>query len=111
MVQCHRFFYSLTLDQSGFGQFGYYSAIYPLFIRPPVRLKLFNFKLFTRPQTCACYHCGERVPVRDVVKMLFDGKERDLCCHGCEAVLMMVEANGLSAEYLSEKNSAQPLTN
>jgi len=72
--------------------------------------KLFTFSLFNRAQTCSCYHCGEQVAVRSVVKMLFDGKQRDLCCHGCEAVLLMVEANGLTSDYLSEKNNAVPIT-
>ena len=74
------------------------------------RIKLFNFKLFTRPESVTCYHCGERVAVRSVVKILFDGKQRDLCCHGCEAVLMMVEANGLTGEYLSGKSGVLPIT-
>ena len=68
---------------------------------------MFNFKLFTRAESVACYHCGERVAVKSVVKMQFDGAVRDLCCHGCEAVLMLVEANGLTSDYVAEKNSAQ----
>lgn len=78
-------------------------------IIPPCQsqIQLFNFKLFTRPESVTCYHCGERVAVRSVVKMEFDGVERDLCCHGCEAVLMLVLANGLTSDYLTEKASAQ----
>jgi len=77
---------------------------------PPIypcqsQINLFNFKLFTRPESLACYHCGERVAVKSVVKMQFDGAQRDLCCHGCEAVLMLVDANGLTSDYVAEKSS------
>jgi len=69
-------------------------------------IDVFKFKFFSRPESLACYHCGEQVSVRDVVKHTFHGQSRDLCCHGCEAVLMMVESNGLTDTYLRDKASA-----
>jgi hypothetical protein len=59
--------------------------------------------LFTRQETVACYHCGEQVALRHLVRGMFDGEQRDLCCHGCEAVLRMIESNGLTGEYLQNK--------
>ncbi|MET3105315.1 hypothetical protein AAKU67_001064 [Oxalobacteraceae bacterium GrIS 2.11] len=68
------------------------------------------FGLFTRRESIPCYHCGERVALRHVVTLKFDGALRDLCCHGCEAVLMMVESHGLTDEYVQNKNSTALLT-
>jgi len=50
------------------------------------------------------------VSLRDVVRMDFNGAQRNLCCHGCEAVLLMVESNGLMSDYLLNKDATQPLT-
>ena len=99
-----------TIYQSHLVPFGYHFILLSRFISPQGPIKLFNFKLFTRSESVACYHCGERVATRSVVKMPFNGKQRDLCCHGCEAVLMLVEANGLTDEYLSGKSGAEPIT-
>jgi len=73
-------------------------------------VKLFHFKFFTKSPSIACYHCGDQVALRDVVVHDFHGESRQLCCHGCEAVLMMVEANGLSNAYVRGKSTTQPLT-
>jgi len=59
--------------------------------------------LFARQETVACYHCGERVALRHLIRGAFNGEQRDLCCHGCEAVLRMIETNGLTGEYLQNK--------
>lgn len=68
-------------------------------------------RLFTRPETIACYHCGEPVALHNAVRLNFDGEQRDLCCHGCEAVLMMVESNGLTYEYVKNRVTQWPVGN
>ncbi|NMM36835.1 MAG: hypothetical protein HHJ09_04865 [Glaciimonas sp.] len=51
----------------------------------------------------ACFHCGERVRQRRVVQVVFDGVCRDVCCHGCAAILSTVEQLGQSEQYLALK--------
>ena len=51
----------------------------------------------------SCYHCDERVAKRHVIVAVFAGLERELCCHGCETVLLLVAANGLTETYVNSK--------
>jgi len=111
VAQYHRFFslFFFTPDQSHFFEFGYDC-------RPnaksttPGSIQLFNFKFFTKSPSIACYHCGDQVALRDAVVHEFHGAPRDLCCHGCVAVLMMIEANSLTNDYLRDKAITETLT-
>ncbi|TDK68417.1 heavy metal translocating P-type ATPase metal-binding domain-containing protein [Sapientia aquatica] len=64
----------------------------------------------TKQESVACYHCGEQVSLRRVVRADFNGASRELCCHGCAAVLMMIETNGLIDVYLSNKSPVKPVS-
>lgn len=48
-----------------------------------------------------CFHCGE--PVVQVIELEFAGQTRQLCCHGCLAVLQTIQQAGRSEEYLAHK--------
>lgn len=53
-----------------------------------------------------CFHCQEVMSVRQVVTVRFDGAERQVCCHGCAAVLATVQENGLSQQYWAARHAS-----
>jgi hypothetical protein len=55
----------------------------------------------------ACFHCGELVRKKRVVPVIFDGICRDVCCHGCAAILSTVEQLGQSEQYLARKQQLE----
>lgn len=55
----------------------------------------------------ACFHCGELVRQKRVVHVIFDGVCRDVCCHGCAAILSTVEQLGQCAPYLAQKQQLE----
>jgi len=42
----------------------------------------------------ACFHCGLPVPPQLDLKLVIDGAERPMCCHGCQAVAQAIIAAG-----------------
>ena len=69
-------------------------------------LRFFIRDSSTRQQNkVCCFHCGDYVSQRRVVRCDFDGASRELCCHGCAAVLRMVEENGLTSQYWQDKST------
>jgi hypothetical protein len=54
-----------------------------------------------------CFHCEESVRKKNVIMSEFDGKLRPLCCHGCVAVLKMIEQNHLVAQYHQARQARQ----
>ena len=57
----------------------------------------------TSAERISCYHCGEKSTPARTVYVLFDGSTRAVCCHGCAAVLKIVEEMGMREEYLAQK--------
>lgn len=55
----------------------------------------------------ACFHCGELVRQKRVVHVVFDGACRDVCCHGCAAILSTVEQLGQIEPYLARKQQLE----
>ncbi len=55
----------------------------------------------------ACFHCGEMVRQKRVVHVVFDGVDRDVCCHGCAAILSTVEQLGQCEQYLVRKQQLE----
>jgi hypothetical protein len=51
-----------------------------------------------------CFHCDESMSQAQSVAQLFDGSERQVCCHGCAAVLDTVQQNGLVAQYWAARH-------
>ena len=49
----------------------------------------------------ACYHCGLPVPEDVHLPVSIGGEEREMCCHGCQAVAQAIVANGLQDYYRS----------
>ncbi|MCL2590100.1 MAG: heavy metal translocating P-type ATPase [Betaproteobacteria bacterium] len=47
----------------------------------------------------ACYHCGLPVPPQVRYYVSVDGKDRSMCCAGCEAAARLIVDNGLSDYY------------
>jgi hypothetical protein len=50
-----------------------------------------------------CFHCQETMRANQIVRVPFAGSEREVCCHGCAAVLRTLEHNGLGAQYLARR--------
>lgn len=46
-----------------------------------------------------CYHCGLPVPPGVDLPVEIDGKPRQMCCAGCQAVAQAIVANGLTDYY------------
>lgn len=46
-----------------------------------------------------CFHCGLPVPSQTRFRVVIDGSEHRLCCHGCEAVAQAIVASGLTDYY------------
>ncbi len=55
----------------------------------------------------ACFHCGELVRQKRVVQVVFDGVSRDVCCHGCAAILSTVEQMGQTEQYMTHKQQLE----
>lgn len=47
----------------------------------------------------SCYHCGLPLPPAADFRARILGEERELCCHGCQAVAEAIAANGLEDYY------------
>lgn len=47
----------------------------------------------------SCYHCGLPVPAGSGYHAAILGQRRELCCHGCQAVLEAIAASGLEDYY------------
>ncbi len=52
-----------------------------------------------------CYHCHELMLEQDVIAVNFAGQERQVCCHGCQAVLQTIESSKMTQDYLRFKQS------
>ncbi|MBL8419289.1 MAG: heavy metal translocating P-type ATPase [Dechloromonas sp.] len=48
-----------------------------------------------------CYHCGQPIPDDVDLSVAVGGKERPMCCYGCQAVAQSIVANGLTDYYRS----------
>jgi Cu2+-exporting ATPase len=51
------------------------------------------------PSAPDCFHCGLPVPTGGAVGVRVDGVERIVCCHGCEAAALVIDAAGLGDYY------------
>ncbi|MDR3220469.1 MAG: heavy metal translocating P-type ATPase [Candidatus Accumulibacter sp.] len=51
-----------------------------------------------------CYHCGLPVPPQTRYRVTVEGRERHMCCAGCEAVAQAIVGNGL-ADYYRHRNA------
>lgn len=47
----------------------------------------------------ACFHCGETIPADVHLFVLRDGRNRPVCCSGCQAVAELIFAAGLGRYY------------
>ncbi|MGA8260591.1 MAG: heavy metal translocating P-type ATPase [Arenicellales bacterium] len=55
-----------------------------------------------------CFHCGLPVPAGVRLSVAIDGRERPMCCHGCEAVAQTIVDAGYSNFYT--RRSTKPMT-
>jgi hypothetical protein len=62
-------------------------------------------RLFAPSERLVCYHCDERYRKSKNVDVVFQGARRQVCCHGCAAVLQTIEQQGLVQDYLQTKQS------
>ncbi len=46
-----------------------------------------------------CFHCGLPVPDDADYRVEIDGRPRDMCCHGCQAVAQAIVDGGLTSFY------------
>ena len=54
----------------------------------------------------ACFHCGEPIPAGVTLAVRIDGRERRMCCAGCQAVAEAIVGHGLAAYYEHREGSA-----
>ena len=47
----------------------------------------------------ACFHCGQPVPQGSHYHVVIKGEERDMCCHGCQAVAQAIVDGGMESFY------------
>jgi Cu2+-exporting ATPase len=47
----------------------------------------------------ACFHCGEPIPDGVDLTVSVDGRERAMCCAGCQAVTQLIFGSGLGRYY------------
>ena len=52
-----------------------------------------------RAEDATCYHCGLPVPRGTHYRVCVDGRERTMCCTGCEAVAQAIVTNRLTDYY------------
>ncbi len=46
-----------------------------------------------------CYHCGLPIPAEVDLAVEIDGKQRQMCCTGCQAVARSIVSSGLVDYY------------
>lgn len=54
-----------------------------------------------------CYHCGGPVPSGTGFRVAIDGRERAMCCRGCQAVAQAIVNGGLASYYRHRSERAQ----
>lgn len=64
---------------------------------------VFPFKLFRTGVRHPCFHCDELMYESEKLPVMFDGEIRQVCCHGCVAVLQAIEQHGLKSDYYLSK--------
>jgi hypothetical protein len=64
-------------------------------------------KLFIPSERLVCFHCDERYRPSKNVDVVFQTELRQVCCHGCAAVLKTIEQQGLVQDYLNAKLARQ----
>ena len=47
----------------------------------------------------ACWHCGESIPPGVDIRADIGGRDRSMCCHGCQTVARLIDSAGLSRYY------------
>jgi Cu2+-exporting ATPase len=57
--------------------------------------------LFYCMSECSCYHCGLPIPDDVDLPVKIGGKDRAMCCYGCQAVARSIVENGLDDYYRS----------
>lgn len=46
-----------------------------------------------------CYHCGGPIPAGPQLTVRIEGRDRVMCCHGCQAVAQIIVDSGLERYY------------
>ncbi len=54
-----------------------------------------------------CYHCGLPVPKEADYRVEIDGSDREMCCHGCQAVAQAIIDGGLASFYLHRETPSR----
>jgi hypothetical protein len=61
------------------------------------------FSSLQASEKIVCFHCDERMKKRKALFATFNGNSYPVCCHGCLAVLQIIERNGMTKQYLQAK--------
>jgi hypothetical protein len=62
------------------------------------------FLSFQASEKINCFHCGEKMKKHKALVTIFNGNSYPVCCHGCLAVLQLIERNGMTTQYLQAKS-------
>ena len=63
------------------------------------------FSSFQASEKIYCFHCDEKMKKHKALFTAFNGNSYPVCCHGCVAVLQVIERNGMTMQYLQAKSS------
>ena len=62
------------------------------------------FSNFQKSEKIDCFHCHEKMKKHRALFTMFNGNLYPVCCHGCLAVLQVIERNGMTQQYMEAKN-------
>jgi len=54
-----------------------------------------------------CFHCGLPIVEKEPPTLMFEGKQRSFCCHGCKAVCDAIISSGNGAYYQHREGSSR----
>jgi hypothetical protein len=61
------------------------------------------FSSFQASEKIVCFHCDEKMKKSKALFATFNSHSYPVCCHGCLAVLQVVERNDMTKQYLQAK--------
>lgn len=67
------------------------------------------FSSFQASEKIHCFHCDEKMKKHKALLTVFNGNSTPVCCHGCVAVLQLIERNGMTMQYLHAKTEMNVL--
>ena len=55
--------------------------------------------MIAEPTSTQCFHCGDPLPAAEDYRVTLDGRERSVCCRGCQAVAQLIAGADMATFY------------